>query len=58
LDNIYDYVDEDAPCRDCDWYNDGYVSDGGEMFHEFCCTKGCCLNCAWLNDFDCFEKSE
>lgn len=55
---IYDLLDEDAPCRDCENFNDGYVSEDGEEFHEFSCSGGYCLYCAERSGFSCFEKAD
>jgi hypothetical protein len=54
---IYDIVPEDAPCRDCEHYDDGKVSDDGEYFHEFGCSGGQCLYCAINADYNCFTKA-
>lgn len=57
-DEIYEFVEDDAPCRNCRWYNNGRVYDDGSMFHEFRCAKGCCLHCAENNGFSCFENPD
>jgi hypothetical protein len=58
MDNIYDCLDEDAPCKDCANYGDGHVYDNGEMYHEFICYGGYCIYCAENNGFSCFKKMD
>jgi len=58
MDHIYDFLNEDAPCRNCENYGCGRVYDDGEEFHEFVCEGGHCIHCAEMNNFDCFESKE
>jgi len=53
-----DFFDENAPCRNCENYDDGTVYENGSDFHEFECSGGHCLYCVELNGFGCFEEIE